>query len=268
MSTTPLPPLPSSVVLDADGCATCPDCMDLIPCGSAGLGNLQNRHRGSKKCKETQAKKGKKTKSLKDSKLLSFLRPKAVPVPSTVVAPALLQLPPPAVSPFTTRTGQPLHLDCPILNTEDSACGSMEISEKDVTVLLIVPSVIDIPQRAVSITVDSTSTAALPPSPDADAATSQEESPPTIETPELGRGKRKRKARDIGDLSQCLCGNSISSSDSNAVKCNRNGCETGWYCLPCTGLHFAVQNWTCLACASSASTSRLPRASKRARKDD
>ncbi|KAJ7249334.1 hypothetical protein C8J57DRAFT_1475255, partial [Mycena rebaudengoi] len=71
----------------------------------------------------------------------------------------------------------------------------------------------------------------------------------------------KRKARDIGDLSQCLCGNSISSSDSNAVKCNRNGCETGWYCLPCTGLHFAVQNWTCLAYASSASTSRLPRAS-------
>ncbi|KAJ7280661.1 hypothetical protein C8J57DRAFT_1500877 [Mycena rebaudengoi] len=99
---------------------------------------------------------------------------------------------------------------------EDSACGSMEISAKDV--LPNVPSAIDIPQRAVSITVDSTSTVALPPSPDADAAISQEESPPTIETPELGRGKRKRKARDIGDLSQCLCGNSISFRIDRVVR--------------------------------------------------
>ncbi|KAJ6583593.1 hypothetical protein DFH09DRAFT_1436126 [Mycena vulgaris] len=44
---------------------------------------------------------------------------------------------------------------------------------------------------------------------------------------EFGRGKRKRKARDIGNLSQCLCGDSVSRSSDDAIQCNRNGCETG-----------------------------------------
>lgn len=50
----------------------------------------------------------------------------------------------------------------------------------------------------------------------------------TTSPPQLGRGKRQRKARDIGDLTQCLCGDSVSKSSADAIKCNRNGCETGW----------------------------------------
>jgi hypothetical protein len=35
------------------------------------------------------------------------------------------------------------------------------------------------------------------------------------------------------------------------------------YCLPCSEQPVVVQNWTCLACASSASSSRAPKRSRR-----
>jgi hypothetical protein len=45
--------------------------------------------------------------------------------------------------------------------------------------------------------------------------------------PKHGRGKRVRKAREI-NLSQCLCGSSLTSLSPRVIKCNRNGCETEW----------------------------------------
>jgi hypothetical protein len=40
---------------------------------------------------------------------------------------------------------------------------------------------------------------------------------------------RKRKARDVGDLSQCLCGIAVSNAGhTDAIQCRRPGCETKW----------------------------------------
>ena len=43
--------------------------------------------------------------------------------------------------------------------------------------------------------------------------------------------RRKHKARDMGDLSQCLCGDVVSQSQIGSievVQCKKVGCETGW----------------------------------------
>ncbi|KAJ7183864.1 hypothetical protein C8R46DRAFT_1186739 [Mycena filopes] len=84
------------------------------------------------------------------------------------------------------------------------------------------------------------------------------ESPPIVE---MGRGKRKRKTVDVGNLSQCLCGNSVAKNEPGKIKCNRNDCETKWYHLLCVDMDSAVSgsHWTCEACASSASGSRPKR---------
>lgn len=71
-------------VLDAEGYALCPDCDSRVKCGTIGLANLEKRHRGTKVCKAARAKQDKKAKTRKDGTILSFLKPKAPTVPSTV----------------------------------------------------------------------------------------------------------------------------------------------------------------------------------------
>ena len=71
-------------VLDAEGYAICPDCDSRVKCGTIGLANLEKRHRGTKVCKAAQEKRDKKAKTKKNGTILSFLKPKAAPVPSTV----------------------------------------------------------------------------------------------------------------------------------------------------------------------------------------
>jgi hypothetical protein len=70
-------------VLDAEGYAICPDCDSRVNCGTIGLANLEKRHRGKKVCKTAQEKRDKVKKS-KDRTILSFLKPKAAIIPSTV----------------------------------------------------------------------------------------------------------------------------------------------------------------------------------------
>ena len=79
---TPLP------ILDAEGYAVCPDCDSRVNCGTIGLANLEKRHRGKKICKAAQQKRDTEAKKKKDGNILSFLKPKATSVPSTVNSPA------------------------------------------------------------------------------------------------------------------------------------------------------------------------------------
>lgn len=62
---------------------------------------------------------------------------------------------------------------------------------------------------------------------------------PDLEDRGIGRSRRKRKARDVGNLSQCLCGLTLSQAEVadsiDAIQCKRTGCETGWVSSPlCT----------------------------------
>ena len=70
-------------VLDAEGYAVCPDCDSRVNCGTIGLANLEKRHRGKKICKAAREKRD-KAKKTKDRTILSFLKPKAAIIPSTV----------------------------------------------------------------------------------------------------------------------------------------------------------------------------------------
>lgn len=74
-------------ILDAEGYAICPDCDSRVNCGTIGLANLEKRHRGKKICKAVQQKRDKEAKKKKDGNILSFLKPKAASVPSTVNIP-------------------------------------------------------------------------------------------------------------------------------------------------------------------------------------
>jgi len=71
-------------ILDAEGYAICPDCDSRVNCGTIGLANLEKCHRGKKICKAVQQKRDKEVKKKKDGNILSFLKPKAASVPSTV----------------------------------------------------------------------------------------------------------------------------------------------------------------------------------------
>ena len=75
-------------VLDAEGYAICPDCDSHVNCGTISLANLEKYHRGKKICKAAQQKRDKEAKKKKDGNILSFLKPKAASVPSTVNSPA------------------------------------------------------------------------------------------------------------------------------------------------------------------------------------
>ncbi|KAJ7723875.1 hypothetical protein B0H14DRAFT_2641683 [Mycena olivaceomarginata] len=59
------------------------------------------------------------------------------------------------------------------------------------------------------------------------------DSPPIVQ---LGHGRRKGTIRDVGDLSQGLCGKSVSKDETDKVKRNRHGCETK--CIT-----FSVSTW-------------------------
>jgi len=72
-------------VLDADGYAICPDCGTRVKCGSAGLANLEKRHRTSDACKNAQAKRNKEEKKKNTSLFNYFKGPKAPAVPSTII---------------------------------------------------------------------------------------------------------------------------------------------------------------------------------------
>ncbi|KAJ7814764.1 hypothetical protein B0H14DRAFT_3746965 [Mycena olivaceomarginata] len=158
----------------------------------------------------------------------------------------------------------------------DMGLGDNLVVDLDVpTVAITAAEEIDV-RISDSLNIVSTSEASLPPSMAADpsiSSSTETTAPsggnPTVAVvsplpPVLGRGKRKRKARNFGDLKDCLCGIPASGSDGDAIECNRNGCETGWYHLLCVGMESAVTYWTCGACASSGSSSR---AVKRARRD-
>ena len=69
-------------VLDADGYAVCLDCGTRVKCGSAGLANLEKRHRASDACKNAQEKR-KKEQNKKNTSLFNYFKgPKAPAVPS------------------------------------------------------------------------------------------------------------------------------------------------------------------------------------------
>ncbi|KAI9433400.1 hypothetical protein H4582DRAFT_1819930 [Lactarius indigo] len=66
---------------------------------------------------------------------------------------------------------------------------------------------------------------------------------------------RKRKLRNMCDVSACLCGNSAAPSAGQAaggevVCCRVAGCETKWYHIACVGLSFSPKSWTCEVCQS------------------
>ncbi|KAF8056026.1 hypothetical protein FPV67DRAFT_686987 [Lyophyllum atratum] len=66
--------------------------------------------------------------------------------------------------------------------------------------------------------------------------------------------RRKRKVRDVGDLSQCLCGETVSAEQragGAAVECRREACETKWYHLACTMLEIMPRSYICEACEYS-----------------
>ena len=76
-------------ILDTEGYAVCPDCDSRVNCGTIGLANLEKRHRGKKICEAAQQKRDKEAKT-KDGNILSFLKPKATSVRSTVNSAALV----------------------------------------------------------------------------------------------------------------------------------------------------------------------------------
>jgi len=61
-------------------------------CGTGGIQNLNKRQRGRKSCHEAKIKRDRDAKKMKDGSL-SFLKPKAIPVPSTVrdAGPAMIR---------------------------------------------------------------------------------------------------------------------------------------------------------------------------------
>jgi hypothetical protein len=85
---------------------------------------------------------------------------------------------------------------------------------------------------------------------------------------------RKRRLRDMHDISACLCGNSAApsankNSAADLVCCRIAGCETKWvsnpmsnlfrtlnmkpqYHLTCVGLLSSPKAWTCEVCLSDA----------------
>ncbi|KAH9005732.1 hypothetical protein EDB86DRAFT_2795608 [Lactarius hatsudake] len=77
---------------------------------------------------------------------------------------------------------------------------------------------------------------------------------------------RKRKLRNMHDISACLCGRSAAPSagrkadDSDSLCCRVAGCETKWYHLTCVGLSSPPRNWTCEVCLSDAGMLRCKRA--------
>jgi hypothetical protein len=71
-------------VLGADGYAICPDCGTRVKCGSAGLANLEKRHRTSDTCKNAREKRDKDQKQKNTSLFNYFKGPKAPAVPSTI----------------------------------------------------------------------------------------------------------------------------------------------------------------------------------------
>ena len=66
--------------------AICPYCGSCVNYGMIRLPNLKKRHQGTKVCKTVQRKWDKNEKK-KDGTILSFLRPKAAIIPSTVNGP-------------------------------------------------------------------------------------------------------------------------------------------------------------------------------------
>ncbi|KAG6823943.1 hypothetical protein H0H92_008516 [Tricholoma furcatifolium] len=80
---------PSSV-LDASGYVICPDCGGNINCGKVGIANLETRHRGSKACREAAQKRNRDQKQPKNATILSYLKKRPTPVPSTVKPAQLL----------------------------------------------------------------------------------------------------------------------------------------------------------------------------------
>jgi len=71
-------------VLEADGYAVCPDCGTRVKCGSAGLNNLEKRHRTSEACKNAREKRDKGRKK-KNTNLFNYFKgPKAPTVPSII----------------------------------------------------------------------------------------------------------------------------------------------------------------------------------------
>ncbi|KAG6843636.1 hypothetical protein H0H93_000460, partial [Arthromyces matolae] len=81
---------PPPGVLDGEGYAVCPDCYARINCGTAGLSNLNLQHRGTAKCRATAAKRDKNMKTRKNQSILTFMKPKPIPVPSTVASVGIL----------------------------------------------------------------------------------------------------------------------------------------------------------------------------------
>ncbi|KAK6981637.1 hypothetical protein R3P38DRAFT_3460288 [Favolaschia claudopus] len=77
----------SEIVLDDELFAICPVCKERVHCGPSGINNLLKRHKGSAACLAAKAKRKKGKSKLKDTPILSWLRPKAARVPSTVTAP-------------------------------------------------------------------------------------------------------------------------------------------------------------------------------------
>ncbi|KAH9032479.1 hypothetical protein EDB85DRAFT_2145593 [Lactarius pseudohatsudake] len=76
---------------------------------------------------------------------------------------------------------------------------------------------------------------------------------------------RKRKLRNMQDISVCLCGNPaapsagrMDDSPDKVVCCRTAGCETKWYHLACVGLSSPPRSWICEVCLSDAEGEVVP----------
>ena len=95
------------IEINSDGFATCPECGTTINCGTGGIQNLNKRHRGGKSCREAKIRKDRDGKKKKDGSLLSFLKPKPIPVPSTLqdAGPAIIVRAPDRIQPILASGG-------------------------------------------------------------------------------------------------------------------------------------------------------------------
>ncbi|PPQ83076.1 hypothetical protein CVT26_011922 [Gymnopilus dilepis] len=100
------------ICVDSEGYVTCPDCNEKKRCGTAGVENILKNHRGTKACIDAKAKKAKENKKLKDACILSFMQPKAKPVPSTVMVTPIAQSAMPN-KPVECSTDQAKAIDAP-----------------------------------------------------------------------------------------------------------------------------------------------------------
>ncbi|KAI0258005.1 hypothetical protein BC834DRAFT_915424, partial [Gloeopeniophorella convolvens] len=70
---------------------------------------------------------------------------------------------------------------------------------------------------------------------------------PLVDAPPTRSG-RKRKARDLSSLFECLCGDVVEPGEKKVIECTSPGCQTRWYHLECAQLEQFEKGWVCTPC--------------------